>query len=186
MAEAIYFTTIIHECIRLGDLIEMFTHSATVNHGGGLRKYRERSFGNPVHYAHVMSVPLMNGTPVAVELSSAAYSTKTAFSNIPPLENVPAIDAMAVLSSSSNELVVMLVHRAATTGAIQLSLNTKGFSAAKDAELLTMADEVPYGANTYEQPERITPKKSSVRVAEGRVALTLPAYSVSRLTLKKG
>lgn len=42
IAEALYHATIVHECIRLGDFVAMLTHSATVNHGGGRRKRRER------------------------------------------------------------------------------------------------------------------------------------------------
>jgi alpha-N-arabinofuranosidase len=170
----------------LGDFVELFTHSATVNHGGGLRKHRERVYANPVHYAHGMGAALMGTMPVAVELSSGVYSTKNKFSFIPPLENVPNVDAMAVLSKNEDALIVMLVHRSATAGAIQLSLDIKNFIAAPDAEVLTLADEVPYGANTESEPERIKPKASIIRVLEGqRITLSLPPYSLTRLALKR-
>ncbi|RJT06809.1 hypothetical protein D3261_04675 [Halococcus sp. IIIV-5B] len=42
IAEAIYDATIRHECIRHGSFVEMLTHSATVNHVGGLETRGER------------------------------------------------------------------------------------------------------------------------------------------------
>jgi alpha-N-arabinofuranosidase len=133
-----------------------------------------------------MSAPLFGATPVAVELSSGVYSTKTKFSFIEPLENVPNVDALAALSSDGKELIVMLAHRSATAGAIQLSLGVKNFNAAAEAEVVTLADEVPYGANTETEPERIKPRVSGVRVQSGeKMSLTLPPYSVTRLILKR-
>jgi alpha-N-arabinofuranosidase len=184
ISEAVYMTTLVHECIRLGDFVELFTHSATVNHGGGLRKHKERVFANPVHHAHAMGAALLGATPVAVELSSGVYATKNKFSSIPPLENVPNVDVMAALSRKGDALVVMLAHRSATSGPIQLSLGVKNFAAASEAEVLTLADEVPYGANTHTEPDRIKPKQSTVRVQDGKVTLTLPPYSVTRVIIR--
>ena len=183
IAEAIFTSTLIHECIRLGDFVEMFTHSAIVNHGGGLRKTRERVWANPVHYAHEMGSALMNGTPVAVALTSGAYSTDSDFLFIPKLTNVPVIDAMAVINASNDALVVMLVHRAEGAGAIQLALDVKNVTPGASAEVVTLADELPHGANTREEPERIKPRTSTVRVNGGRLSISVPPYSVMRLTL---
>ncbi|MER3474664.1 MAG: hypothetical protein C4335_11670 [Armatimonadota bacterium] len=41
IAEAIYLSGVVNTSIRLGDLLELITHSALMNHGGGLRKHRE-------------------------------------------------------------------------------------------------------------------------------------------------
>ena len=40
-AESLYLSGALHSAMRQGDLVEMFTHSALVNHGGGLKKERE-------------------------------------------------------------------------------------------------------------------------------------------------
>ena len=42
VAELLYRATIVNTCIRLNGFVEMLTHSATVNHGDGLRKGGER------------------------------------------------------------------------------------------------------------------------------------------------
>ena len=83
ISEALYATLFIHECIRLGNLVEMITHTATVNHGGGLRKARERVWANPVHYAHMMGADLIGGTPIGVNLSCGIFSTRHMFGHLP-------------------------------------------------------------------------------------------------------
>ena len=47
----------------------MVTHSATVNHGGGLRKTRERVFANPCHYAQSMFAAFAEAIPLETELT---------------------------------------------------------------------------------------------------------------------
>jgi len=44
--QAIYDALIYHAVIRLATFVEMVAYSATVNHGGGLPKERERAWAN--------------------------------------------------------------------------------------------------------------------------------------------
>jgi alpha-N-arabinofuranosidase len=61
---------IYHRAIRMAPFVEMITHSATVNHGGGLRKERERVFANPCHWAQAGFAALAGARPVAIEVRS--------------------------------------------------------------------------------------------------------------------
>ena len=183
ISEALYFATILHECIRLEGLVEMITHSATVNHGGGLRKTRERVWANPVHHAHALAAPLAGGTPVAVRLDCAAFSTRQAFQGMPPLTDVPVIDAVAVLSANESTLTLMLAHRSADTGPITLSVDLSGFPGTPEAELVTLAGTAMWDQNTPEEPHRIVPHPSTLPLTNGRAEITLPPFSLTRLTL---
>jgi len=179
VSEAMYLTLIIAECIRLGDLVEMITHSATVNHGGGLRKRRERTWGTPVHYAHVMGVALAGGTPLGVELTCGAFDTHKTFGHIEPASGVPMIDATAV-ESESGELFLLLVNR--TDSPVETTLKVGG--AAGPAEILTLSGETCFDENTFEDPQRIVPQPSTADVADGVLTVTLPSFSVSRVTVQ--
>ena len=184
LAEALYLTVIVNACIRLGDFVEMLTHSATVNHGGGLRKERERVYANPVHYAHALGSVLAGGTPVAVRLACETFSTQRAFGHIPRLSEVPVLDAMAVLSTAG-DLVLMLIHRGADCGSIELDVALEGYRAQDRAETTTLAEETWYGRNTRSAPENVTPRHAQVEVSAGnRLALTLPPFSLTRVVLK--
>lgn len=185
ISEALYAALFIHESIRLGDLAEMITHTATVNHGGGLRKARERVWANPVHYAHVMGSDLIGGTPVAVTLACGTFSTRQAFGHIPPVEKVPNLDVMAVVSKDEQSLILMIVHRSAAAGPIDLAIDLGGFAAQPQATVLTLAGEGPADQNTLQEPQKVSPRSSSALLRAGRIFLTLPPYSLTQVTLHK-
>ncbi len=182
ISEALYFTTIAHEAIRLEGLVEMITHSATVNHGGGLRKARERVWASPVHYAHALGAALHDAVPIGGQLSCGVFSTRNAFQGMPVLADVPDLDAVAALSADESSLVVMVAHRSATTGPITLTLDA-GLDAGETAEVMTLAGETMWAQNTREAPERISPRPSQLALDQGRAEITLPPYSLTRLTI---
>jgi len=186
ISEALYASLIIHECIRLGDFVEMITHSATVNHGGGLRKARQRVWANPVHYAHVMGVDLAGGTPIAVKLACGSFSTSREFGHLPVVAGCPDLDALAVLAEDGDALLVMLVHRSAHAGAIELSIDLGGFAARPQAEVLTLSGRSLDEENTLQEPERIVPRASTAAVENGSLRLTVPPYSLTRIRLRRG
>jgi len=182
ISEALYATLIIHECIRLGELVEMVTHSATVNHGGGLRKRRERVWANPVHSAHVMGMALAGGTPLGVRLSCPTISTTHTFGHLPVVDAAPALDAMAV-ADADGATVLMLVHRSAASGPVRLTVDLGGLDAVGEAAVLTLAGEAINDRNTFEQPERIVPAASTAPLDVRGLELTLPPYSLTRVTI---
>lgn len=184
VSEALYFATFLFESIRLGGFVEMLTHSATVNHGGGLRKTRERVYANPVHHAHVMAAPLAGALPLPVQLECPTYHTSTKFHSIPELKDVPVLDALAVRADDGG-LIVMLVHRGATCGPVPFELECAGFDAMPVAEVLTLAGETMMDANTPGEPGRVAPRAAQAQMDGGaRMKLTLPPFSLTRVTLR--
>ena len=183
ISEALYATLIIHECIRLGDFVEMVTHSATVNHGGGLRKDRQRVWANPVHYAHAMGAELAGGTPLGVKLACGTFSTAREFGHLPAVKGIPDLDAMAVLGEGGEALMLMLVHRSGRAGPVELAIDLGGFPARDRAEVLTLKGETLDDQNTYAEPQRITPRPSSGEVRDGTLTLTLAPYSLTRVRI---
>ncbi|MFA0783382.1 alpha-L-arabinofuranosidase C-terminal domain-containing protein [Fervidibacter sacchari] len=183
ISEALYFATIANMAIRLGDFVELITHSATVNHGGGLRKERERVYANPVHYAHVLLSDLAGGVPVGMQLSCATYSTNRQFGHIPPLPKVPVIDPMAVLSPKGS-LILTIVHRCATSGPIDLTVRLNGFKAS-EVEAVALVGENWYDRNTRDNPTKIVPRKVSASLKGGDIVnITLQPFSLTKLVLR--
>ena len=178
ISEAIYYATILFECVRMGDFVEMITHSATVNHGGGLRKTRERAWANPIHYAHQMCAALAGGTPVKVKLECGTYATQNKYSLIQPASGIPVLDALAV-QAADGSLVLMVAHRGAQCGPLDVTLDLGGFKNAGAAEVLTLAGETMYAANTAAEPEKIVPRASPL--ASG-AKLSLRPFSLTRVT----
>ncbi|MHB1318111.1 MAG: alpha-L-arabinofuranosidase C-terminal domain-containing protein [Anaerolineae bacterium] len=188
ISEALYVATVLHECIRMGESMELVTHSATVNHGGGLRKTHERVWGNPIHYGHVMLRELADGHPVALDLRCDTYSTRQSFGDgiMPPLDQVPAIDALAVLSAGGSQLIVSLVHRSAISGPITLEIDLDDLPVGERAKVTMLSGDAWWDQNTEKEPERIVPRASEVAVSGSRLIVTLPPYTYAQVAFAVG
>lgn len=184
IAEALSLALIVNTCIRLDDFVELLTHSATVNHGGGLRKERERVYANPVHYAHALGYAVAGGTPVAVHLACETFATQHTFAHIPPQTDIPVLDALAVITEEG-DLALLLVHRSATCGPVELTVTVADFQAQVRAEVVTLAGDLWNDRNTLDNPEKIAPRSAQVDVREGHhLTLRLPPFSLTRVLLK--
>ncbi len=184
IAEALFLALIVNTCIRLGDFVELLTHSATVNHGGGLRKERERVYANPVHHAHALGHVLAGGTPVPVKLACETFATEHSFAHIPPHADVPVLDGMAVITEAG-DLALLLVHRSATCGPVELAVTWADFQAQGSAQVVTLQGASWHSRNTLDNPNEVVPQVVEVDVPAGdKLALQLPPYSLTLVTLK--
>jgi alpha-N-arabinofuranosidase len=180
ISEALYLYTYLHAFVRMQGAVDILTHSATVNHGGGLRKARERVWANPVHHAHQMARLLVGGTPVQVAVACETYSTRHSFGHIPAHEAVPVLDALAVLDEDECRLIVTLVNRSALRS-LTVTVDP-GWPVGPEAKLVRLSGETMYDQNTLDEPTRIAPHGERVAVIAGKVELELAPFSLARLT----
>lgn len=182
MTEAIYDILIYHAAIRLAPFVEMVTHSATVNHGGGLRKERERVWANPCHYAQAAFAAFGDATPLRAEIESAveqaplvlpdlrSATTKASFSTV---------DALAAVAKDG-ALLISIVHRG-TEKPVRLTVEIEDFKPADSAEVHALSASAPWESNSLEQPDRVRPTTRSVPVADGAMELEIPPFSFLRV-----
>jgi len=179
LGEALYDTLIYHAAVRLQPFVELVTHSATVNHGGGLRKERERVYPNPCYYANLLFADFAEARPVRVELRGPSERAPML---LPDIKNAGgdasfgAVDALAALGTNG-DLLVSLVHRG-TGGALRVNVRLEGFSTGDKAELRTLTGPAPWAANTLERPAAVRPVRAEADVRNGSLALVLEPYSV--------
>ena len=177
-AEALYDVLIYHAAMRLAPFVEMVTHSAIINHGGGLRKERERVYANPCFHAQSAFAAFAGATPVAVELEGPVERAPRV---LPDLRHAvteagfSSIDALAALAPEG-DLLLSIVHRG--TAGIQLHVALDGFEPAGSASLRTLSADQPWSANTFENPEAVKPARSNVLVRDHRMDLALPPCTV--------
>ncbi|MDJ1433645.1 alpha-L-arabinofuranosidase C-terminal domain-containing protein [Halostagnicola sp. A-GB9-2] len=193
VSEAVYDATFVHESVRSG-AVDMLTHSGAGNHGGGLRKHHERVWADPCYYYHRMGSSLFDARPLAVELSCDTYDTETAFATdtedlfgeLPTVSAVPVLDPLAVSSRSGDELVVELVHRDATAGEIDATIELEdGFDPGPEATVTTLAGETMAAENTFEEPETVVPSQNSVSVDGRSTTVSVPPFSIVRVTFSE-
>ena len=184
LGEALYDVLVYHAAVRLAPFVEFVTHSATVNHGGGLRKERERVYANPCHYAQAAFAELTGATPVAFDLQAPSESAPLVLPelrNVTKEESFRTVDALAALAPNG-DLLISLVHRS-SRGATALAIDLQDYAAARAAEVRTLSGPVPWAANTLRDPEAIKPADSTVEVRDGRLTLDLKPYSVLRVRM---
>jgi alpha-N-arabinofuranosidase len=185
-AEALYDVLIYHTSMRLAPFVEMVTHSATVNHGGGLRKSRERVYANPCHYAQAMFSSFADAVPVRTELSCPAQKAPMV---LPDLKNVASewtyksVDALAAIASDGS-LLISVVYKG-TDDAVDLDIILKDFKSAKKVEIQTLSADVPWAGNTLEDPRAITPVNTVGRIKKGKLSITVKPYTVLRMRIPR-
>jgi len=177
-AEALYDVLIYHAAVRLAPFVAMVTHSATVNHGGGLRKTHERVFACPCHFAQSMFAAFAETTPVKTELTC---STETAPLVLPDLRNATkswsgkVLDALAA-RTSDGVLLLSIVHKG-TGRPIDLKIELNDFRSAPVAEVRTLSATVPWATNTLEAPAAVSPIPSTKKLDGDKLSLRLAPYS---------
>jgi alpha-N-arabinofuranosidase len=172
-----------HTAIRLSPFLEVITHSATVNHGGGLRKSREHVYANPCHYAQTAFAALSGATVLPVEIASCTETTPRV---LPDLSNAvkdqlnySAIDAIA--ARNQDGIWLYIVNR--KTAPVNLTVELAGFTATDAAEVQSLTAELPWSSNSLQDPDEIKPINSKVTLQQGKLQLSLAPYTVVRVRL---
>jgi len=179
LAEALYDTLIYHRAVRLQPFVELVTHSATVNHGGGLRKERERVYPNPCYYANLLFADFAGARAAASELHCPSERAPMV---LPDVRNAGgnvsfgAIDALAAVGTDG-DLLLSLVHRG-TAGPIRLSVQLDGFASGDKARLRTLTGPAPWAANTLDHPMAVQPVSGETEVRDRSLSFLLPPYSL--------
>ncbi len=185
-AEALYDVLIYHAAIRQAPFVEMVTHSATVNHGGGLRKTRERVFANPCYYAQSMFAAFAEATPVKTDLTCPVQKAPLV---LPDLRHVTdshtgkVLDALAA-QTTDGALLLSLVHKGAQK-AIDLKISLDGVAVPGPAQIQTLSADVPWATNTLETPIAIAPVIREEKLSGHVLELRLPRYTYTLVRIPK-
>jgi alpha-N-arabinofuranosidase len=189
LSEALFWAGIVNTSIRLDDLIELITHTALVNHGGGLRKDREIVYPNPVHWACHLYANQSGRWPVSLRVSCPYFSV-TQLHNLPAVEKTPYLDAAALLNDSGSELNLLVTNRHATES-LTVEIALHHFPAQSEVLVQTLAStsspsSPSYMAqNSWERPDEVKLVESKTRIEGRRLNYTFPACSLSGLRFRR-
>jgi alpha-N-arabinofuranosidase len=174
VAEALWLASLLHTSFKSDGLVELITHSALLNHGGGLGKNRSLVYAEPVWWATHLYSSQTGTVPVAVRLDSPAFSTSGKF--ITRRENVPYVDAAALLDPKTKTLSVFLINRHVTES-YTTALTLPGAPPTAIRSTLTANDLL--ARNTWDAKDAIRPAESNTPTN----SIPLPPLSLTRLTL---
>lgn len=184
ITEAIYDVLVYHAAIRLGPFVDMITHSATVNHGGGLRKERERLYVNPCHYAQSIWTVFAGATPVQVHIKCSAEKAPCV---LPDLRRVVSdcsfgiVDALAAIADDGS-ILISLVNRGATSP-VRVTIEFDGFAPGNKALVTRLEGEHPWSGNSLENPDAVAPRVVDHPVKGGHLELQLAPFGITVLRI---
>jgi alpha-N-arabinofuranosidase len=180
LTEAVWTASILNEAIRSDGLVELLTHSALVNHGGGLRKERGVVYAQPVwwttHLYATAPEPLLR---LDCEVESPGFDAEPY--RLPVVPAAPYLDAVALAAGGGGGVVLFLVNRHPDrTLAVTLSLPARTF---RRAEVVTLTGASFMAANSFERPDAVRPVREERAWDGGSAPLPLPPCSLVRLHL---
>lgn len=182
IAEPLWLASMLHTCFRSGGLVELLTHSALLNHGGGLGKKRGVVYAEPVWWATHLYSTQPGTIPVEVRTDSPVFSSKGRY--CARRENVPYLDAAALLDPEGETCTVFVINRH-PGAAMQTTLDLRGFPAVGTVEAVTLSAGSLTERNSWDTPDRIRPVPSRLTLTGGRLAHTFPPLSLTRLTFRR-
>ena len=178
--ESLFLAGIIHSALRQDNLVEMITHSALVNHGGGLRKEREIAYANPVHWVS----HLYGNLPAAFVVRSIVEGPTfaAAIEGIATGEDFPVLDVVATLSAAEDQLILLVINRHPCES-VSTTIEIEGFTPASQAEVQSVSGDGYMAKNTWEEPDAVRLERSLIAVDGTAPQLTFAPHSVTALTL---
>jgi len=183
LSEAIVYSGMVNAMIRTQGLVEIFTHSALVNHGGGILKQREFTFPNPVYWAHRIYASQPGRIPVQLRLTCPCFSVKQ-LHDLPGWEDVPYVDAIALLNEAGEKLNLIVTNRHPRK-AMESQIYIHGMDASPHVIVKALTGRDFMTRNTFEVPDEVSPSLSQVDASGSSVVLVLPPHSITRLTFGK-
>ena len=179
LSESLFWSGIVNTCIRSRGLVEMITHSALVNHGGGLRKEREFVYPNPVYYARKLYSTQSGTVPVRIHVRCPMYKSSGRYS---PASDVPYLDAIALVDDNSSELNLILTNRHPRE-ALDVHIALHDFDPAEDVHIQTLTGASYMSRNEWDHPDEVKLQESSLRIDGTKLNYIIPAHSIVLLTL---
>jgi len=198
LTEALFYSGIINTSICLGDFVELITHSALVNHGGGLRKEREMVYADPVYYARKIYATQPGKHPVKLRIETPAFNTKhlpavslpredTAapeLHGLPAVKDVPYMDAIALLSEDGNVLSIIVSNRH-PNNPIETKIRLRHFEPQRIVKTKTLNGPSYMSRNTLEKPDLVKITEDLLTVGEEELTYEFPAHSITNLIFKR-
>ncbi len=181
LSEALFYSGIINASIRSNGFVEMITHSALVNHAGGLIKYREFVFPNPVYYARKLYSTQSGIFPVQINLKSPMFTSSGRYS---PVMEVPYMDAMGLLSEDGKELNLILTNRHPDKE-IKTKIALRGFVPSGEVKTRKLTGENFLARNRWDSPYAVKLQYSDMQINGPELSYSIPAHTIVLLTFER-
>lgn len=181
LAEALFLAGVLHTAIREGDLVEMITHSALVNHGGGLGKWREVVYPHPVHLATQLYATTPGRWPVRVRVVGETYDSPGQW--LPAVKEVPLLDALAMTDDSGKTLSLLVINRDPRRP-LKATLRLHGLEARRARARAIVAPSY-LARNEWDRQEVVSLQPRPVSLVGETITHEFAAHSVTEIVIEE-
>jgi alpha-N-arabinofuranosidase len=184
LSEAVYMARYFHTAVRLGDLVEMITHSAMTNHGGGLRKERGVVYAQPSWWATHLYGTMSGTIPLAIDVQTPTYNVEQ--DKMPSVEGAPYIDAIALMNGSG-DLISLMVINTHPKEKIPVQIDVAGWDMPSMLSGRRITGPSFMSRNTLEEPDMVSIHEihEPASTRDDRLQYTAPPHSVTELVFSK-
>jgi len=183
IAEALFLAGIIHTAVRSGGLVELITHTANMNHGGGLRKSREIVFPNPVYFTSRLYATQQGVFPVATRVTTPTTDVP-ARGGLPEVKSSPYLDALALLGEAGATLVILAVNRHHEKP-LPATIRLDGFAARPAVRVQTIRGSGYRDKNSWQEPDRVQLAERVEKLSGPSFAFSFDPCSVTALAFRR-
>lgn len=183
IGEALFLAGIIHTAIRSGGLVELITHTANMNHGGGLRKVREIVYPNPVYFTSKLYATQPGVWPVGIRVTTPTVDVP-ARGGLPAVKQSPYLDAIALLDEDGSRLVLLAVNRHPDKP-LPATVRLSDFAPSTKVRVQTLCGEGYRALNSWQEPDRVKLQESVLELGPGPTRFVFAPCSVTALILAR-
>ncbi|HOE65101.1 MAG TPA: alpha-L-arabinofuranosidase C-terminal domain-containing protein [Candidatus Hydrogenedentes bacterium] len=181
-SESLFTAGVYHAAMRSNGLIEIITHSALLNHGGGLRKEHSVVYANPVWHAIHLYGSQPGTIPTPAETTAPTIETKGEWIGAPA--SCPALDVMGLLDENGKTWSIFVINYDREQS-LRAELTIDGFPARAKTEGAVVAGDAFTAKNTFQKPTAIGIKTFAAELRDGRIRHAFPPVSITRFTLHR-
>ncbi len=183
LAEALWTASILNTGIRAAGEVELITHSALINHGGGLRKECEYVWPQPVYFTHALYAGQSGVWPLAVRYSGA-FMDAPSVPGIPCPSRVPGLDAVALADEFQREINLLVVNRYPHRP-LPARLIFQRFVPAETVSVRTLTGADFLAENTLENPGAVRLEETQIKLPPNGSVFSFPPHSLTLLVFQR-
>jgi alpha-N-arabinofuranosidase len=182
LSEALYYSGIVNTAMRSQGLVELITHSALINHSGGLTKDRGVVYPHPLWLALSLYSVQPGIQPVHIEIEGPTFDSSGEW--LKKVEGVPVLDAVALLSEDQEDLVIFLTNRHPEE-ALDVEISLGSFSCRLGVETQELHGDSFLSANRWDATDTVRISKKRIRISDGYLRWRCSAHSLTRLAFHR-
>jgi alpha-N-arabinofuranosidase len=168
MADALFSASFLNACLRHADDVGMANIAPIVNTRGPLFVHPRGIVKRTTFHTLAMYANLLEARVGKLDLSCGELAHQG--------HRVPVVDAVATVNDSGKKWSLALINRHPTLD-VDCTVKLGGALWKGTCQLTTLAGDTPDVFNDIENPDRVTPVKSSRELKEARI--NLPAHSLT-------